>query len=66
MHNLLYQYVWIFTLYIYCLQDESTHFGLRVLGPKNHTRKIDKIHKIFLNTLNIAYKKNQQILGPKI
>ena len=44
--------------FLYCLQEESIHFGLRVLkilvwryknilSPKNHTRKIDKIPNVF-------------------
>ena len=31
MHNVMCQIVRIFPLYIYCLQEESIHFGLRVL-----------------------------------
>ena len=56
MHNVFCQNVWIFLLNMYCLQEESTHFGLRVLtnfglevsknfGPSNHAKKINKIHK---------------------
>ena len=45
--------------YTYCLQEESTHFGLRVstyfylevlpefFGTKDHARKIDNILKDF-------------------
>ena len=56
MHNVLGQNVWIFSLYIHCLQKESASFGLRVLiilvteyqdilGSKNHRRNIDKFPK---------------------
>ena len=49
MHNFICQNIWI--CQIYCLQEESIHFGLRVLtnvgleisknyGPKSHNRKI--------------------------
>ena len=55
MHNLLGQN-FLRSHYMYCLQEESIPFSLKVLvifgrrnqdilSPKNHTRKIDKINK---------------------
>ena len=52
--------------YTYCLQEQSTHFGLRVLthfslgasgqfGIENQKQKVNDIHKYFLNYINFSW-----------
>lgn len=64
-------------LITYCLQELSTDLGLRVLinfdleisrhfGPKNHTRKIDKIRKDFWIILNFHTFYPKMLWYPKI
>ena len=55
MHNFLYQNAWIFSLYIAHKKNQHSliwryrnilvRMYRSILGQKNHTRKIDKIHK---------------------
>ena len=65
MHSFLCQNFLIFLLYIYCLQEEPNHFGLRVsthfglevleqFDIENHKRKIGNIEKYFLNNTNFS------------
>ena len=55
--------------YVYCLHEESTHFGLKVsinfdmelsvqFGPKNHTRKIDKSLRTYFLFQNFSIPPN--------
>lgn len=55
-----------FSYYIYCLQEEPNHFGLRVsthfglevleqFDIENHKRRIGNIEKYFLNNTNFSW-----------
>ena len=58
MHNFLYQNVPRFPLYILFILEESTHFGLELVGQfgiKNEKRKISNVHKDFLNCTNFSW-----------